>query len=69
MRQLREVEVLAPLARGASNALIAHRLGITRKTVGNHVERIYAKAGVGTRAAAAVFAMGHGLLDSLEPIR
>jgi DNA-binding CsgD family transcriptional regulator len=41
----REVEVLALLARGASNRQIARRLGITPKTAGNHIERIYAKAG------------------------
>jgi DNA-binding NarL/FixJ family response regulator len=33
------------------------------KTVGRHVENIYAKLGVHTRAAAAVFAMEHRLLD------
>ena len=64
----REVEVLRLLARGASNRQIARRLGIAPKTAGNHVERIYAKAGVTTRAAATLFALRHGLLGSLEPI-
>ena len=43
-------------------------LVITPKTAGNHIERIYAKAGVTTRPAATLFAMQHGLLRSLEPI-
>lgn len=64
----REVEVLVLLARGASNRQIAKRLGITTKTAGNHIERIYAKAGISTRAAATLFAMQHGLLRTLEPI-
>jgi DNA-binding NarL/FixJ family response regulator len=35
---------------------------ITPKTVGNHVEHIYAKIDIRTRAAAGLFAMQHGLL-------
>ncbi len=58
----RELEVLALLARGATNREIARTLTITPKTAGNHVEHIYAKAGVSTRAAATLFAMQHGLL-------
>lgn len=58
----REVEVLRLIARGATNRQVAGTLGITPKTVGNHVERIYAKAGVGSRAAATLFAMEHDLL-------
>jgi len=64
----REIEVLALLARAASTRQIARRLGITPKTAGNHIERIYLKIGVNTRAAAALFAMQHGLLGSLEPV-
>jgi HD-GYP domain-containing protein (c-di-GMP phosphodiesterase class II) len=64
----REVEVLLLLARAASTRQIAHRLGITPKTAGNHVERIYTKIGATTRAAAALFAMQHGLLQTLTPI-
>jgi HD-GYP domain-containing protein (c-di-GMP phosphodiesterase class II) len=59
----REVQVLAELARGASNREIARRLVIAEKTVRNHVERIYAKIDVSTRAAATLYAMRHGLLD------
>ena len=58
----REVEVLVLLARGLSNKQIAERLVITPKTAGNHVEHIYAKIGASSRAAAALFAVQHGLL-------
>jgi DNA-binding NarL/FixJ family response regulator len=58
----REVEVLKLLARGLSNKEIAARLTISPKTVGNHAEHIYAKIDAPSRAAAALFAMRHGLL-------
>ena len=58
----REVEVLILLARGLSNRQIAERLVVTPKTAGNHVEHIYAKIGASSRAAAAMFAVQHGLL-------
>jgi HD-GYP domain-containing protein (c-di-GMP phosphodiesterase class II) len=58
----REAEVLILLARGLSNKQIAERLVITPKTAGNHVEHIYAKIGASSRAAAALFAVQHGLL-------
>jgi HD-GYP domain-containing protein (c-di-GMP phosphodiesterase class II) len=58
----REVQVLAHLARGTSNRAIARTLVISEKTVGNHVEHIYTKIGVSTRAGASLFAMQHGLL-------
>ncbi|RPI04390.1 MAG: HD domain-containing protein [Actinobacteria bacterium] len=58
----REVDVLNLIARGRSNKEAAAELGISAKTVGHHVESIYAKAGVRTRAGAALFAMERGLL-------
>jgi len=58
----REVEVLALVARGRTNRQIARELGIAPKTVGRHVEHIYAKARVGTRAAATLFAVEHGIV-------
>ena len=64
----REIEVLALIARGASNRQVAHTLGITPKTAGTHIERIYIKIGASTRSTATLFAMQHGLLDSLEPL-
>ena len=64
----REVEVLSLIARGASTRQVAHALGITAKTAGTHIERIYTKTGVSTRSTATLFAMQHGLLDSLDPV-
>jgi len=58
----REVEVLRLVARGHSNKAIAAQLGLSPKTVGHHVAHVYTKAGVSTRAAAALFAVEHGLL-------
>jgi HD-GYP domain-containing protein (c-di-GMP phosphodiesterase class II) len=63
----REVEVLVLLARGASNKQVARALGITTKTTGTYVERIYSKIGASTRSTATLFAVQYGLLDSLEP--
>jgi HD-GYP domain-containing protein (c-di-GMP phosphodiesterase class II) len=62
----REVEVLRLLARGLSNKEMAERLVISPKTIANHVEHIYAKIGVSTRARASLFAMQHGLLPEEE---
>ena len=62
----REVEVLALLVRGLSNKQIAERLSITPRTVGHHIEHIFAKTGVSTRGAAAMFALRHGLVDAGE---
>lgn len=54
----RENEVMALLARGASNKSIAERLFISEKTVKNHINRIYAKLGVTTRAEAIAAFLG-----------
>jgi DNA-binding CsgD family transcriptional regulator len=59
----REVEVLRLIARGRTNREVAADLYLSVKTVGRHVENLYAKLGVHTRAAAAVVAMQHRLLD------
>lgn len=64
----REIEVLALIARGASTRQVAQRLFITPKTAETHIERIYAKTGASTRSTATLFAMQHGLLDTLEPL-
>jgi putative nucleotidyltransferase with HDIG domain len=57
----REVEVLRLLARGMTNPAIGRRLFISPRTVQQHVRNLYAKAGVSTRAAAALFATTHDL--------
>jgi HD-GYP domain-containing protein (c-di-GMP phosphodiesterase class II) len=58
----REVEVLGLIARGHSNRAAAEQLGLSPKTVGHHVQHVYSKIGVSTRAGAAVYAMQHDLL-------
>ena len=64
----REVEVLALIARGATTRQVASRLGIAAKTAGTHIERIYTKTGASTRSTATLFAVQHGLLDTLAPL-
>ena len=58
----REVEVLRLLVQGLTNKQIGARLYISPKTAGHHVEHIYTKIGVTSRAAAALFAMESGLV-------
>jgi len=57
----REAQVIALLARGLQTKQIASALGISAKTADRHIEHAYRKIGVSTRAAAALFAMEHGL--------
>jgi DNA-binding NarL/FixJ family response regulator len=59
----REIEVLILIARGASNKQVAHALGISAKTAGTHIERIYTKIGASSRSTATLFAMQQGLLE------
>jgi HD-GYP domain-containing protein (c-di-GMP phosphodiesterase class II) len=58
----REAQVVSLLARGLQTKQIARALGISVKTADRHVQNAYGKMGVSTRAAAAVFAMEHGLV-------
>jgi HD-GYP domain-containing protein (c-di-GMP phosphodiesterase class II) len=58
----REVEVLRLVARGKRKREIASELSIAEKTADNHVQHIYEKIGVTTRAAAALYAVQRGLL-------
>ena len=60
----REIEVLALVASGCSNADIAAQLVISRRTAEHHVQHIYAKIGVSSRAAAALFAVQHEFVPS-----
>ncbi len=57
----REVEVLRLIAAGCANLEIAARLSISSNTVMRHVTHILTKTGTDNRAAAAVFALRHGL--------
>lgn len=58
----REREVLVHLAAGKTNREIAAALVISQHTARRHVESIFAKLGVSTRAAATAHAYEHGLL-------
>jgi HD-GYP domain-containing protein (c-di-GMP phosphodiesterase class II) len=62
----REAEVLALLAHGLMTKQIGQRLRISPKTADQHIQNVYAKIGVSTRAAAALFATRHGLAG-VEP--
>ena len=58
----REQEVLAHVASGKTNREIAEVLTISHHTVRRHVENIFAKLGVTSRASATAYAYEHGLL-------
>ncbi len=57
----REHEVLALLAAGRDNATVARRLGVSSKTVRNHVSNIITKLHVVDRSAAIIRARDAGL--------
>jgi HD-GYP domain-containing protein (c-di-GMP phosphodiesterase class II) len=58
----RETEVVALIARGLQTKQVARILDISPKTADHHIQNAYAKIGVSTRAAAALFAMEQGLV-------
>lgn len=58
----RELEVLRLVATGKSNREIAATLVISEHTVARHVQNIFAKLRVSTRAAATAFAFEHDLV-------
>jgi DNA-binding NarL/FixJ family response regulator len=60
----RELEVLALVARGWSNKVIARSLALSDKTVDRHMSNIFDKLGVGSRTAAAAYAIERGLVAS-----
>ena len=57
----REAEVLGLLAAGLDNAVVARRLGVSSKTVRNHVSNIITKLHVSDRSAAILRARDAGL--------
>jgi two-component system response regulator DevR len=57
----REMEILAQVARGKSNAQIAGSLSLAEKTVRNHVSAILLKLGLSNRVEAATYAVRHGI--------
>jgi DNA-binding CsgD family transcriptional regulator len=58
------MEILQHVARGGSMREVARALSISPKTVDGHLQRIYPKIGVSTRAGATLYALEHGLLPS-----
>jgi HD-GYP domain-containing protein (c-di-GMP phosphodiesterase class II) len=62
----REIEVLRLIATGLTAKETARKLGIAPKTADHHIQGIYGKIGVTTRAAAALYAVEHGLLRAGE---
>jgi DNA-binding NarL/FixJ family response regulator len=57
----REIEVLRLVARGLTNKEVASALDISTKTAGRHLENIFQKIGVTTRAGATMWAMQKGI--------
>lgn len=57
----REMEVLRVLATGATNRAIANQLFLSERTVARHVSNIFGKLRVGSRSAATVWALQHGV--------
>jgi HD-GYP domain-containing protein (c-di-GMP phosphodiesterase class II) len=60
----RELVLLLVLVRGGSNQAFAEDLGISAKTVGHHIQHVYQKAGVRSRAAATLWAFENDLVNS-----
>jgi len=58
----RELEVLRLVAAGRTNRQIAASLVISEHTVARHVQNIFAKLGLSSRAAATAFAFEHDLV-------
>lgn len=59
----RECAVLGLLARGLATKQVARQLGISPKTCDHHIQSVYSKVGVSTRAGATLFALEHGLVS------
>ena len=57
----REIQILRVLATGKTNREIAAALVISDHTVRRHIQNIFAKLGVSSRAAATAFAFRHNL--------
>jgi DNA-binding NarL/FixJ family response regulator len=59
----RELEVLRALASDAGNDAIARQLGISVRTLRNHIRSTYHKLGIYDRAQAVILAVREGLVD------
>jgi DNA-binding NarL/FixJ family response regulator len=58
----RQVEVLALVAAGKANREIANELVVSEHTVRRHIQNIFHKIGVSSRAAATAYAYDHELI-------
>ncbi|MCX6078688.1 MAG: response regulator transcription factor [Chloroflexi bacterium] len=61
----REMDVLAPLARGKTNAEIGRLLNLSEKTVGNYIGNIFEKLGLNNRIELAAYAYEHHLFERM----
>jgi HD-GYP domain-containing protein (c-di-GMP phosphodiesterase class II) len=59
----REIEVLRLIAAGHTAKEAARQLEIAPKTADNHIQSLYSKIGVSTRAGAALYALERGLVQ------
>src|SRR5689334_364090 len=64
----REQEILQALVTGASNKVIAYKLGITEATVKVHLKTLLRKLDVNNRTQAAIWAMNNGFTANHAPI-
>jgi DNA-binding NarL/FixJ family response regulator len=64
---VRELEVARAVASGLSNAEVAAALFISPRTVTTHLDRIYARLGLGSRAALTRYLADEGLLTAGDP--
>lgn len=62
----RELDVLAPLARGKTNAEIGRLLNLSEKTVSNYVSNMFEKMGLNNRIELAAYAFEHHLFERLQ---
>lgn len=65
----REVQIMQGIANGLATAQVAMSLGITRKSVENHKQRIFAKLGVQSQAHAVAVSIDAGLLGPVNVSR
>jgi HD-GYP domain-containing protein (c-di-GMP phosphodiesterase class II) len=64
----REIDVLRLIAQGSSRNQVAAELFISPKTADNHIQHIYDKIGVSTRAGATLFAIENNVLQASPKI-
>ena len=63
----REMQVLASMAAGRSNAEIGTQLGIEERSVESHLRRLFNRYGVDSRTELAAFCVRNGWLDLRGP--